>query len=598
MLTRCLAFATAAAVFLALSAGARPATVSADKTDAAKALSDTIDTDISAVWKRDGIKPAGLALDEVFLRRVYFDTVGLPPTREEAREFLDDKRLDKRARLIDRLLDDPRFGQHMADLWMPILRERGNDFGDLGVSAGEVLAVWLSEQFNKDVGFDETINALVLAEGPISKNPAAAYYALMGLPARSPNMAGLTSKNFAGIQIQCAECHDHPYEDAWKQESFVGMASFFTGIEVNADFYTQPVDPRVETKPILPRNLIEAYAKSPDLPPEALNRFEDLLTYDKPQLLGDTPVKSRDTVLWRKIYATWLTSAKNKTAQQYLVNRYWSFLFGQGFVNPVDDFNSLNEASHPELLAKMGDWFSSHGYSVKKLYRAILNTRVYQLAGDDVEGAEKWHFASAHTRQLTPEQFFGALFSMRDGDTMLKPFARATVTAYDRLRQFKTFQDMQKKEEKNENDYQAKYDEELLKTYEGWIAKLGTEWKVRRGLAAQYSALNSDDERMQSDTFTLSIDQALSILNGEVTRRLSDSRNGSLVYAIRRDYKELDDRIEAMYLAILSRRPTLAELHRTQDYFKDLAKTGTAEQLGFEDLFYALVSTTEFGTNH
>ena len=597
MLTRCLAFATAAAVFAALGFSDAPTTVSADKADAVKALSDTIDTELAKVWQRDEVKPAKLALDDVFLRRVYLDTVGLPPTREEAREFLDDKRLDKRARLIDRLLDDPRFGQHLADLWMPILRERGNDFGDLGVSAGEVLAVWLAEQFNKDAGFNETINAMVLAEGPISKNPAAAYYALMGLPARSPNMAGLTSKNFAGIQIQCAECHDHPYEEAWKQESFVGLASFFTGIEVTADFYTQPVDPRIETKPILPRNLIEAYAKSPDLPPEALNRIDDLLTYDKPQLLGDTPVKSRDTVLWRKIYATWLTSPKNKTARQYLVNRYWSFLFGQGFVNPVDDFNSLNEASHPELLAGMGDWFASHGYSVKNLYRAILNTRAYQLSGDEVAGAEKWHFASAHTRQLTPEQFFGALFSMRDGDSMLKSFARKNVTAYERLRQFKTFQDMQKKENP-EGDYQAVYDEELLKTYEGWIEKMGADWRLRRGLAAQYSALNSDDERMQSDTFALSVDQALSILNGEVTRRLSDSRNGSLVYAIMRDYKELDGRIEAMYLTILSRRPTLAELHRTQDYFKDLKKNGTAEQLGLEDLFYALVSTTEFGTNH
>ena len=602
MLIRCLLLAAITAGSLALALAGERADVSAEQPSASQALSDTIDTEIAKVWERDSIRPARLALDEVFLRRVYFDVVGLPPTRAEAQLFLDDTHLDKRARLIDRLLDDPRFGQHMADLWMPILRERGNDFGELGDGAGEVMAVWLAEQFNADAGLNETINAMVLAEGPISSNPAAAYYALMGLPARSPNMGGLTTKNFAGMQIQCAECHDHPYEDAWTQDAFIGMASFFTGIEVKAEFYIQPVDPRVETTPVLPRKLIEAYAKSPDLPPEALNRVTDLLTYDKPQLLGDTQVKSRDTKLWRKIYATWLTSPKNKTATQYLANRFWSFLFGSGLTNPVDDFNSLIEPSHPALLEKLGNWFAARGFSVKQLYRAMLNTRVYQLAGGDVEGAERWHFASAPVRQLTPEQFFGALFTMRDGDSMLKSFARKTVSVYERLRQFKTFQDAEKKKENNEKpaegDYQTVYDDDLLKAYEMWIEKMGTDWQVRRGMAAQYSALNSDDERMQTDTFSLSIDQSLSILNGEVTRRLGDSRNGSLVYAIRRDYKTLDTRIEAMYLAILSRRPTLMELHRTQDYFKDLEEAGTNEQLGFEDLFYALVSTTEFATNH
>jgi len=576
--------------------GSRP--VSADSTDTTQPVSEFIDAEIAKVWERDGVKPANLALDEVFLRRAYLDTVGVPPTREEARAFLDDEHLDKRRRLIDKLLDDPRFGQHLADLWMPILRERGNELGELGVSAGDVMAVWLADEFNKDTGFDEIVSAMVLAEGPISENPAAAYFGLQGFPASPADMGGLTTKHFAGIQIQCAQCHDHPYEDAWTQEAFKGMASFFTGIEIKADFYVQPIDPRIETTPIAPRKLLEAYAKSPDLPPEAFNRVNDLLTYDQPQLLGDRPVKTRDTKMWRKIYATWLTSPKNKTALQYQVNRFWSFLFGMGLLNPVDDFNSLNEASHPELLTKLGDWFGSHGHSVKKLYRAIMNSRTYQLGAKGEEGAEPWHFASAAPRQLTPEQFLGALFQLRDGPSILKSFARKTVNQYARLRQFKTFQEMQKAKGEGDMKNQAKFDEDLLKTYESWLAKMDMDWQVRRGLAQQYAALGSDDERMTSDTFTLSIDQALSILNGEVTRRLSDSRNGSLVYSIMRDFNKLDERIEGLYLAVLSRRPTLVELQRTLKYFAGLKEDGTPEQLGFEDLFYALVSTTEFATNH
>ncbi|MCB9933317.1 MAG: DUF1549 domain-containing protein [Planctomycetes bacterium] len=591
MVARLLAFGFACCTCLALAFSGKAAII-AETSDPTKATSELIDTEIAKVWQRDGVKPANRALDEEFLRRVYLDTVGLPPTSTEARAFLDDERLDKRERLIDSLLADPRFGRHLADLWMPILRERGNDLGELGVSAGDVLAVWLARQFNADVGFDQVISELVTAEGAISKNPASAYYGLMGFPARSPNMAGLTSKHFAGIQIQCAECHDHPYEESWTQQSFKGMASFFTGIEVQANFEVQPVDPRVETVPIPPRKLIEAYAASPDLPSEAINRVEDLLTYDQPQLIGDSPVKTRDTKIWRKLFANWLTGKNNATARRYLVNRYWSFLFGIGLLNPVDDFNSLNEASHPELLAKLGDWFA-RGYSVKKLYRAILNSRTWQLGSRGGEGGERWHFNRAPVRQLTAEQFFGALFTLRDGDAMLKPFARKTVSQYERLRQFKTMQDMQG--DKPKDDYGAKFDEELLKTYEAWIGEMGTDWQLRRGLAARYAALASDDERMQSDTFTLSIDQALSILNGEVTRRLSDSRNGSLIYAIMRDHAETAERVENLYLAILSRQPTLGEKRRALEFLAELKQP---EQVGLEDLFYALVSSTEFATNH
>ena len=597
MLLRTFAVATALAASLALCFEGTSQPVAAETSNTTKPVSDLIDTEIMKVWERDGVKAAGHSRDEEFVRRVYLDTIGLPPTRDEARAFLDDKHLDKRERLIDTLLADPRFGQHLADLWMPILRERGSELGELGVSAGDVMAVWLSEQFNQDVGFDETVSAMVLAEGAISANPAAAYYGLMGFPARSPNMAGLTSKHFAGIQIQCAECHDHPYEDAWTQETFKGVASFFTGIEVEADFYVQPIDPRVVTKPIAPRKALEAYAKSPDLPPEAVNRINDLLTYDKPQLIGDSPVKSRDTTVWRKLYSAWLTSPKNKTAQQYQVNRFWSFLFGIGLLNPVDDFNSLNEASHPELLSKLGSWFAAKGFRVKKLYRAILNSRIYQLGGSGSEGDERWHFASSAPRQLTAEQFFGALFQLRDGDSILKPFARKTISQYARLRQFKAIRDMQEKngEEVDEN---VKFDEDLLKTYEGWLDKMGTDWQVRRGLAQQYASLASDDERLHSDNFTLSIDQALSVLNGEVTRRLSDSRNGSLVYAIMRDNKSSEARVEALYLSVLSRRPNGTELRRALTYLKDIKEEGKPVQRGFEDLFYVLVSTTEFATNH
>ena len=584
MNARCLFSAIACAACLWLAANSAPV-----KADKPAGIGETVDAEIAKVWKRDGVTPAATSDDAEFLRRVYLDVVGLPPSGAEARAFLDDKSPGKRAALIDALLADPRYGEHMSDRWMSILRQRGNELEAQGVSAVDVLAVWLAEQFNADAAFDGVIKALVTAEGPISSNPPSAYFGLMGFPARTPNLAGQATRHFAGMQIQCAECHDHHYEPALTQKAFIGMASFFTGIEVNADFYKQPIDPRVETKPIPPRSAIEAYAKSAAMVPEALQRIEDLLTYDRPQLLGDQPVKSRDSTVWRTLYAGWLTSPKNNTAKRYLANRFWSFLFGSGLMNPVDDFNSLNEASHPELLAALGDWFAGNGYSVKRLYRALLNSRVYQLSSKGGDGGEAWHFNRAAVRQLSPEQFFGTLLGLRDGDTILRTFARANVNAYTTLRQLQRVLEMQ------ENAEAIAIDDALLTTFEKHLEKMRPDWAVRRAMAVKYAAQGTDDEQAVSETLSLSIDQALHALNGEVTRRLGDSRNGSLIYAIRRDFKGAEAQIEALYLATLSRRPSAPELKRALEYLKS---SNTPEQLGFEDLFYALVSTTEFATNH
>jgi len=559
------------------------------------ALTQRIDSEVEAIWKRDGITPAARSSDEEFLRRVYLDTVGVPPTRTEADTFLRDGHADKRAKLIDTLLADPRFGQHLADLWLPILRERGNDLGELGVGAGDVLAGWLATQFNDDVPFNQTVTAIVTAQGPISKNPPSAYYALMGFPAPVPDAAGLTLKNFAGMQLQCAQCHDHPYEAAWTQNVFRGMASFFSAIEVTADFYTQPVDPTLVTKDPIPREMLQAYLETPGIDIEGINRVNDLLTYDKPQLIGDAPIKSRNGESWRRMIASWLTSPKNSAAMRYQVNRFWAFLFGRGIVNPPDDFNSVNAASHPALIDALATDWSQNGFRVTRLYRAILNSRTWQLSGKNPDPkSEHWHFAASAARPLTPEQFFGALFTMVEGEGFVKAFARQTQNSYQKLGQFAALQEAQKKQGVEPGEYAPKFNMELLRLYQSRIEAMGTLWQIRRGLAAQYAQLSSDDERMQADSFTGSIDQALMILNGEVTRRLGGSLNGSLVYAVMRDHKEARDRINALYLSVLARRPADAEYMVARAIVDKAANANEA----YEDIFFALISTTEFATNH
>lgn len=582
----CLA-ASAACLWLSRSAAQQPPVASAP------ALQQVIDREIQAACAKQGLSPGAPGSEEEFLRRVYLDVVGLPPTQAEALVFLDDRAEGKRAALVDKLLADPRFGEHLADLWLPILRQRGNDLGELGVSAGDVLAVWLARQFNEDVPFNATITALVTAEGPISENPASAYYALMGFPAPVADVAGLTLKNFAGMQMQCAQCHDHPYETAWTQRVFAGMAAFFSPIEVKADFYRQPIDPALASKDLPARALVEAYGKTPGLPVEAINRVADLLAYDKPQLIGDTALKTRDGQSWRRMMASWLTSPKNRTAMHYQVNRFWGFLFGIGLVNPVDDFNGLNTPSHPALLnALADDW--ARDFNVKRLYRAILNSGTWQRSSKGADPkAQGWHFAASRARPLTPEQFFGALFGMVEGDGFVKSFARQTQNAYQKLAQVSALVEQQKKSGAEPANV-PRINSEALDRYLKQLEAMGPLWQIRRGLAAQYAQLASDDKRAQTDGLTGSIDQALAVLNGEVTRRIGGSLNGSLVFALMRDFKETPQRIEAMYLSVLSRRPTEAESLSA----RKLIEQATNANEGLEDLFFALISTTEFGTNH
>ncbi|MBK8208124.1 MAG: DUF1553 domain-containing protein [Planctomycetes bacterium] len=571
------------------------------KIDDTLVLAKAIDIQIERVWERDKLSPAGKSSDAEFLRRVYLDVVGEPPTRAEAEAFLASKARDKRHRLINTLLGDPRFGEHLADRWMPVFRERGTDeLGELSVSANDILASWLAEQFNAGAGFDAIARAMITVDGPISANPAAAYYGLAGFPVRTADAAGVTSKHFSGVQVQCAECHDHPYEPAWTQKQFQGVAAFFAPIEVQADFYTQPIDPRIEIKDVPLAEHLETYLKTlkEDIPAEYRGRVEDLLKYNVPQLPGDTALKTRDPKVWRRIYADWLLSAKHPTTARYLVNRHWSFLFGIGLLNPVDDFNSLNEASHPALLDALAADFVAHGFDVKRLYRAILNTRVYQLssAGGPAK-AELWHFASAPVRQLSPEQMFGALFSLEDGDAYLKSFARQYPSAYHRLKQFAAIREMQKKNGQ-EPEGNVNFNMELLHIYTDRLDAMRLKWRLRRALSAQYNAMAQNDEMTMSEGFSLSIDQALLVLNGDVTRRLSGSTNGSLVYAVMRDIKETPARVNAMYLSILSRAPDAAEAARAAAHIKACVDAGETEQSAYEDLFYALISTTEFATNH
>lgn len=553
-------------------------------------VSNRIDAEIKKVWDRDGVKPSEQSGDEEFIRRVYLDTVGLPPSAEEVVAFTKDKDKEKRRKLVAKLVDDERFGRHLADLWTNILLGRGGrDYG----GSSSLLSVWLSERINNGDKFSDVIYDIVTAQGSVSENPAVAVYT-REQPFKLANAAGLLTKNLTGVQIQCAQCHDHPYEEAWKEETFNGVASFWAGVQVRINNQVLPVDPSVSDNA---RNFrTPSKAQMEKLPADAQNRLNELARYSAPVTLDGTAIKTQDRRFWRPALAKWMVSDENHQTANYIANRFWSFNFGIGILNPIDDFNSFNEASHPELLSFLGQDLIDNDYDIKRLYRAILNSRTYQLSSADPDKkSEHWHFASAPVRQMTPEQFFGTFIEIAGGDDLARTLRTRTGSPADQIKrrvEARMKQMEKQKDDPNARDYD--YDEEALDRLTAWYDKMDSGWFIRRSMAQNYAKIGNDDEMNESDGFSLTIDQALLVMNGDVTNNLSGSRRGSVVWKLMNELKDDDARITRLYLTVLSREPQRSELTDMKKFVKETRNTSEA----YEDIMFALLASTEFATNH
>ncbi|KAA0214611.1 DUF1553 domain-containing protein [bacterium] len=587
----------AASVSLALLSLERPALAEETRPgekpvtgDSEAQLTSLIDREIKKVWERDGIKPAERASDEEFLRRVYLDTVGVPPTYDEAVAFYADKDENKRARLIDKLVSDGRFGRHIGDLWSVIMMGRGQR--DLA-GGGMVLAQWLAERVNRGDGFNNIIYDVVTATGSMADNPAvAAYLAAGGNQYKPVDMTGNLTKYFTGVQIQCAQCHKHPYE-SWTEADFAGMASFFVASNLRVNVRSLPVNPTLVDAPQVPRR---AMGDGENLPAEARQRLEEMRKYSAPRVLGGKAVQTQDRSLWRPILAKWMVSPENSQTPRYMANRLWSFVFGSGLLNPVDDFNSFNTPSHPELLDALGRDFAANGWQVKRFFRAALKSQTYQLSSKPAGGKkpEAWHFAHYPVKQLSPEQFMGALVTLA-GATDLGRMFKQNSNPYAPIRQrYERLKRGQAEGGENDNMRDYSFDEAALAKFEALFENVPGDWYMRRVLASRYATSSSDDEMTEGDAFTQTIDQALAVMNGDITNRLSGSGRGTLLGGLMNRFKNEEERLHALYLMTLGRRAGKAECSRMLEYVRTEKDTGKA----WEDLLFALLATTEFATNH
>jgi hypothetical protein len=321
------------------------------------ALSRLIDREVSERLRAEKVTASGRADDAEFLRRAYLDLVGHIPTAEQAAKFLDSKDAGKRAKLVDELLASAEYGRHMADIWQALLLPHNSDNRRLDPAP---LVAWLEEHFNKNTPWNKTVHDLITATGEADKNGAVVYFAAQGTVDK---MTDNVTKVFLGVQLQCAQCHNHPFTE-WKQTEYWGMAAFFMKVQATPPQKAAKNGTAIEVseteKPRRGKNALPESAKI--LPPKFLG--------------GD--VQQAKTGPVRPLLADWLTTAKNPYFSRAMVNRMWGQFMGRGLVNPVDDMHDGNAASHPQLLAELAEQFAANDFDLKFLIRAICNSDAYQ----------------------------------------------------------------------------------------------------------------------------------------------------------------------------------------------------------------------------
>jgi hypothetical protein len=347
--------------------------------------------------------PALLCSDHEFVRRVYLDVTGALPTTEQQQQFLGNAEPNRRERLIDRLLKRPEYARFWALKWSDLLRLQNDEIKEAGVHK---FNNWLVTAVAQNMPFDQFARELLTAQGSTYDHPAANYYRVCD---EATEAAETTAQLFLGSRIQCAKCHNHPFEN-WTQDNFYGLSAVFA---------------RVRSKPG--------------------QRFEEEIVYVgregemrqprtgqvmKPWHPGSGPIEDAAPDR-RRTFADWLIQPDNPYFARVAVNRIWAACMGQGIVEPVDDFRQSNPPAIPALLDKLAEDFVQHGYDQKHILRTILNSRTYQLSSqtNELNRDDTRFFSHARVRMLSAEQLLDAICQvtqLKESFAGLPPDTRAT----------------------------------------------------------------------------------------------------------------------------------------------------------------------------
>jgi hypothetical protein len=342
-----------------------------------------------AQFKKLGLFPSANCTDAEFIRRASLDAIGVLPTPEEAAAFIEDKAPDKRARLIDRLLASPRYGDYWANKFADLVRPNPDR---AGVKSVYTLDQWLRESFRENKPYDQFVREIILAEGNTHQYGPTVIYR----DRREPeDLTTMFSQLFLGVRLDCAKCHHHPNEK-WGQEDFYRMAAFFGTVKRRGAGISAPISGGNENVYFA----VGATVKHP-VTGEVM----------RPQPPDGPPAKAPETADPRRDLAAWVTAPENPFFSRAIANRIWGAYFGRGIVEPVDDFRVSNPPSNPALLDALAEELEREKFDLKALMRTILQSQVYQLSStpNDSNQADTRNFSRSYRRRLPAEVLADAL---------------------------------------------------------------------------------------------------------------------------------------------------------------------------------------------
>ena len=363
-----------------------------------------IDELVLANLKALGFPPSEVAADEVFLRRVFFDVIGVPPTPDEARAFLADNDPQKRSKLIDRLLEREEFADFAATKWRDLLRIKAEEPISLWPKACETYYRWVRDSIAENKPYDQFARELLTGSGSNFRDGPANY--VRAVPERDPRTLGeATALLFLGARLSCARCHAHPVEN-WGRDDDLGMAAFFSQVKIK--FTSEWKEQIVCRDP-------ERVLRHP-----RTGKVVAMKPLDSPALAWDGQTDPR-----RK-FADWLTTPQNPWFAKNIVNRIWYWLMGRGIVHEPDDLRSTNPPENPALLEYLEKELVGHRYDLKHIYRLVLNSKTYQLSSEPTPLNQKdgKNFSHYRARRLTAEQILDALAQITEQPQNFRQFRR------------------------------------------------------------------------------------------------------------------------------------------------------------------------------
>lgn len=501
-------------------------------------LSREIDTHVERALTAKSLKTSPPADDGEFLRRVSLDIAGVIPTLARVKKYLSDPSPDKRERAIDELLHSEEYARHMTDQW------REHLIPNTAASARrrhETGLLWLEEAFRANRPYDQFVRGILTAEGFQRENGATTFL----LTHQSlDEVTDRLSRVLLGVQIICAQCHNHPFS-SWKQEDYWGTAAFFSKVKHQYERIDKVehygVSERGDRKPLM-------------TPPSLKEVVPTFLGGKQPELDKNEP--------YLPVFVDWLASAENPYFARAFVNRLWRQIMGRGLVEPVDDLRDDNPGTHPELVALLGEQFRLSGFDIHYLIRAITLSSAYGRTSRAVEGNQDDVELYSHmpVKVLSPHARYDSVQAvMKLGDDA---YAAATAT-------------------------------EATKS-EAAKPELSADEKLKASMRARnsrdsFAGFFKGEDNPSPLAYEAGVPQALRMMNSQEMHRGS-----RVVASLRREFSSPEAMVEQIYLAAFTRVPSDEERQLVMKFVSSQPESNKA----LADVVWTLLNSAEFVTNH